>query len=49
MTAIYSNDSDMRKVASGLKVVSVWELPVPQDEPTLPFDDEPEQSGEEQR
>lgn len=48
VTAIYSNDSDMRKVASGLKVVSVWELPVPQDEPTLPFGDEPGQPSEEQ-
>ena len=49
VTEIYSNDSDMRKMASGLKVVSVWELPVPQDEPTLPFDDEPGRPSEEQQ
>ncbi len=49
VTEIYSNDSDMRKMASGLKVVSVWELPAPQDEPALPFDDEPGRHSEEQQ
>lgn len=43
-TEIYSNDSDMRKIASasGIKVVAVWELPLPPpDEALLPFDGTP--------
>ncbi len=34
---LYSNDTGMRKVAGDLPVVSIWELPVPADEPRLPF------------
>ena len=41
VTTIYSNDSDMRKVANEIDVVTAWELPLPPDEPALPFDEEP--------
>ena len=39
-TEIYSNDSDMRNVAVGLKVIPVWELPLPPEEALLPFEGE---------
>ena len=34
---LYSNDAGMRKAAGDLPVVSVWELPIPAEEPKLPF------------
>lgn len=34
---LYSNDAGMRKVADDLPIVSVWQLPVPAEEPKLPF------------
>ena len=36
VTSIYSNDADMRKIAAGIDVISVWELPVPPQQ-ELPF------------